>query len=115
MTWSIDPGRSSKNRFSAAASLASKAAVLCASSSCAQRLGGGEQEQLTAVLGKRLQAPREALLDAPGERLRSEQPEAAGELRRRQTAGQLEQGQRVAAGLGDDAVAHALVEQGPDS
>src|SRR6185437_4920597 len=28
----------------------------------AERLGGGEQEQLTAVLGKRLQAPREALL-----------------------------------------------------
>ena len=37
-------------------------------------------------------------------------PEAAGQLRRRQTARQLQQRQRVAAALGHDAVAHPLVD-----
>ena len=46
-----------------------------------------------------------------GERQRVGQPEPARQLRRRQPARQLQQRQRVAARLGDDPVAHPLVQR----
>ena len=42
------------------------------------------------------------------------QPEPAGQLRRCHTVGQLEQGQRVAAGLGDDPVPDPLIQPAGD-
>ena len=50
------------------------------------------------------------MLDAARQRARVGQPEPARELGRRQPARQLEQRERVAARLGEDPVAHALVE-----
>ena len=54
--------------------------------------------------------PEEALLDPARQRRRVRQPESARQLRWRQPARQLQQRQRVAARLGDDPVAHALVQ-----
>ena len=50
------------------------------------------------------------LLDAAGQRPRVGKPEPARELGRRQPARQLQQRQRVAARLGDDPIAHPLVQ-----
>ena len=50
------------------------------------------------------------MLDLARQRPRRGQREATCQLGRGQAAGQLQQGERVAAGLGDDPVAHPLVE-----
>src|SRR3954468_9822071 len=71
-------------------------------------LGGRELQQLTRVLGQRLDPADETLLDTAPQRLSFEDPDPAGELCRRQALRQLEQCQRIAARLGDDPVAHAL-------
>ena len=63
--------------------------------------------------GQGLEPPVEAVLDAARQRLRVGKPEAARQLRRRQPPRQLEQRERIAAGLGDDAVAHLLVQPSP--
>jgi hypothetical protein len=76
----------------------------------AGRVGGGDEQQAPRVAGHRLEPCDVALLDPSRERLRLEQPESAGQLRRGQPARELEQGQRVAARLGDDPVAHRRVK-----
>ena len=56
-------------------------------------------------------AAPEVLLDAARQRHRAREPEPARQLRRRQTPGQLQQGQRVTARLGDDLVADPRVDR----
>ena len=77
----------------------------------ADRLRRREQQEPLRVGGQGLHAPFEALLDAPLQRMRVRQAEPAGELGRRHAARQLQQGERIAARLGDDPVAHALVQR----
>src|SRR6185312_6161046 len=55
---------------------------------------------------KRVKPPDEAPLDPAGQRRRLGESEPAGELRRLQPPGQLEQRQRVAARLSDDPVSY---------
>jgi hypothetical protein len=62
------------------------------------------------VTRERLNLPIEAVLDAARQRPRARKPEAARQLRRSQSAGQLQQGERVAACLGDDPVPHLRVQ-----
>jgi len=71
--------------------------------------GGGEQEA-ARVPRKACQPPREALLDAGGQRNGRRQAEAAGQLRRRQPAWQLEQRERIPVRFGDDAIEHVLIQ-----
>ena len=59
-----------------------------------------------ASLGQRLEPPDVALLDPVRQIAGLRHPEPAGQLRRRQAPGQLEQRERVAPRLGDDPVAH---------
>jgi hypothetical protein len=65
----------------------------------AGRLGRGEQEQAPGGLQERRDPPLEALLDSASQRCGARDAEPAGPLRRSHPMGQLEQGQRVAAGL----------------
>ncbi len=74
------------------------------------RLGGRRQQQPLRRNRKRPDAPQETLLDLTRQRPRVRTPEPTGQLRRRQPPRQLQQGQRIAAGLGDDPVPDALVE-----
>src|SRR4029078_12187350 len=64
--------------------------------------------------GKRRHLSPEALLYPTCERRRVRQPESAGELRRRQAARQLQQRKRVPPRLGDDPVAHTVVQRPTD-
>ena len=80
----------------------------------AQRLGRRRQEQKLRVARKRLDALEEAVLDAARQRARVGEPEPARELRRRQSARQLDQRERVAAGLAEDPGLHPLVERPGD-
>jgi hypothetical protein len=73
-------------------------------------LGRGRQEEPPGLRRKRLETPPEALLDAARHRHGLGHPVAAGQLRRRHRARQLQQRQRVAARFGDDAVPHPFVE-----
>ena len=78
------------------------------------RLSRGDQQQQPRRRWKRRQPPPEALLD-PAQLCRSVGlPEPARQLRGRQTPWQLQQCQGVAAGLGDDPVAHPLVQRAGD-
>ena len=76
----------------------------------ADRLGRRHQQQALGLARKRPDPLQEGLLDAAGQRPRVGKPEPARELRRRQPTRQLQQRERVAARLGDDPVAHALVQ-----
>jgi hypothetical protein len=76
----------------------------------AHRLGRRHQQQRLGRRRQRPQTAREALLDAAGQGLGVGTPEPARQLGRAQPPGQLQQRQRVAPGLGDDAIAHPLVE-----
>ena len=76
----------------------------------ADRLGRGEKQQALCVSRKRQQPPREALLDPGREGQCSRQPESAGELAWAQPARELEHGEWVPTGLGDDPFEHGLVE-----
>ena len=68
-------------------------------------------EQQTPRVARQPRKPaREALLDARGERQRRGQAEPAGELRRRQAAWQLQEGERISVRLDDDPLQHTLVE-----
>jgi hypothetical protein len=75
------------------------------------RLGRRDQEQDPRRLRERREPLPEALLDATGERGAAVQAEPAGEFVRRPAARELEQCERIAARLGDDPIAHALVER----
>ncbi len=73
-------------------------------------LGRGQQEQPPGRLRERRDPPQEALLDPARHRERAGHAEPAGQLRRGRPVRQFEQGQRVAAGLGDDPVADPLIQ-----
>ena len=77
----------------------------------ADRLRRCEQEYAPSLDGERLQLPHEALLDAAGQRQLAGQPESARDRDALQPARQLEQRQRVAAGLSEDPILHPLVER----
>jgi len=72
-----------------------------------------KQQQTTRIVGDRADTSYEALLDPPRHCLRLWQPEASSQLRRRQSAWQLEQRQRISARLRDDPVKDALIQLEP--
>ena len=79
------------------------------------RLGRRHQQQQPRVLRERLEPPQEALLDPPRQRVRaSSSPNPPGSCVARQRPRQLQDRQRVAARLGDEPVADALVEPARD-
>ena len=80
----------------------------------AHRIGRGELQQPPGVGRERVEPPPEAVLDAAGQPDRRREREAARQLGRAHPARQLQQGERVAARLGDDPVAHALVDPARD-
>ena len=80
----------------------------------ADRLGRGHQQQQLRFARKRLGALQEGALDPVRQGACIRQSEPARQLGRRQPARQLQEGERVAAGLGDDPVAHALVQRPED-
>src|SRR4029077_18806017 len=69
-----------------------------------------EKQQASCVSRKRQQPTREALLDPGREGQRSRQPKPARELAGAQPARELEQGEWVPTGLGDDPFEHGFVE-----
>ena len=77
----------------------------------AHRISCREEQQASRVTWKTGQPPGEALLDARGQRHRRGQTKPARELCRRQPARQLQQGERVPAGLDDDPLQHVLIER----
>ena len=74
------------------------------------RLGRRRQQQPLRRIRKRPDTPQETLLDLTRQRSRVRTPEPTGQLRRCQPPRQLQQGQRITAGLGDDPIPDALVE-----
>ena len=76
----------------------------------ADGFGRGREHELPGLRRKGLESPLEALFDAARHRYGLGHPVSAGELRRRHRARQLQQRQRVAARLGDDAAPHPLIE-----
>jgi hypothetical protein len=79
-----------------------------------ERLRGCHQQQQAGVVRERLEALHEALLDPPRTRVRARRLDDAGQLRCRERARQLQDRQRVATRLGDEPVAHPLVEPARD-
>ena len=79
----------------------------------ADRLRRGYEQQPLRLRRQLLHPPAEARFDPARQRQLVRQGEAACEARRRQPAGQLEQGERVAACLRDDPIAHPFVQR-PD-
>ena len=71
---------------------------------------GREQQQLLCRLRKRSDASRVVVLDVTGKNVRTRRAKAAGQLRRVHLPRQLQQPQRVPAGLCHDAVANLLIE-----
>ena len=80
----------------------------------ADRLGGRDQQQPLRRRGQPLHPAGEGLLDAGRQGSGIGQPEAARQLRRVAAARQLEQRQRVAGRLADDAVSDAIVQRACD-
>ena len=76
----------------------------------AHGFGRRHQQQALGLVRKRANPLDEGPLEAGGHGPRVGEPEPAGELGRRQPARQLQQRQWVAARLGDDLIAHALVQ-----
>jgi hypothetical protein len=76
----------------------------------ADRLRRRQQQQQARLIGKVVQPPSEALLDAGGQRHRGRQPKPARELRRGQSARKLHQCERIPTGLSHDPLEHALVQ-----
>ena len=74
------------------------------------RLGRGQQQQSLGCLGQFTGAPEIVILEVARKVCRSEKPEAACQLRCAHAPRQIEQGERVAAGFRDDAIADAVVE-----
>jgi hypothetical protein len=77
----------------------------------ADRLGGCDEKQEPSRRRQRREPLPEAFLDATRERGVAVQPEPTRQLVRRPAARKLEQRQRVAACLGDDPIAHTLVQR----
>ena len=80
----------------------------------AGRLGGGNEQEQPRRVRHPLDAASEALLDPGRERTGARQAEAARQLRRVAAPRQLQQRQRVATGLGDDAVSDPIVQRSRD-
>jgi hypothetical protein len=80
----------------------------------ADRLRRRQEHQTPGLRRQRLQPSHEALLDAAGQGQLAGQPEPAGHRDRLQPARQLEQRERVAAGLTQDPFQHPLVERSGD-
>ena len=80
----------------------------------ADGLGRRDQQQLLRLRREHLEAPAEALLDMTCQGSRGWMCESARRLIRCQPQRQLEQRERISARLGDDAVAHLLVQRHPD-
>jgi hypothetical protein len=82
------------------------------------RVSGGldrrREQQLPGRGRQLLDPPCEGLLDPVGDGRHVRQAKSGGQLRRLQAPGQLEQGERVSVGLGDDPVAHPSVEPARD-
>jgi hypothetical protein len=78
------------------------------------RLGGRDHQEPLRRLGHPLHATGEALLDARGQGTRARQPEAARQLGRVAATRELEQRERVAGRLGDDAIADPVVQRPGD-
>ncbi len=78
------------------------------------RFGRRHQQLTPCVFGQRLEPPDITLLDSTGERRCLRHPEPTGQLRRRHPSGQVDQGKRIAARLGDDPVTHRLIEHRRD-
>jgi hypothetical protein len=76
----------------------------------ADGLGRCHQQQASRVFGEGLESPDVALLDLLREIARFRYSEPAGQLRRCQPSGQLEQGERVPACLREDPVEHWPVQ-----
>ena len=76
----------------------------------ADGLGRGREQEPPGLRWEGLEPPPEALLDAARHRHGLGHPVAAGELCGRHRARQLQQRERVAARLGDDAAPHPLIE-----
>jgi hypothetical protein len=76
----------------------------------ARWVGGGHEQKPAGITRQLRQAPREALLDPRRQGHRRRQTEATRELRRRQPARQLQQGEGVATRLDNDPLEHRLVQ-----
>ena len=76
----------------------------------ADRLGCRHQQQALGLARKRADPLHKGFLDAAGQRPRVGKSEPARELRGRQPTRQLQQREGVTAGLGDDLIAHVLVQ-----
>ena len=77
----------------------------------ANRVGGGELHQAPGLGRKSVELPLEAFLEPPRKRDRAGQAESARQFGRCQAPRQLQQGQRIAARLGHDLVAHPRVQR----
>jgi hypothetical protein len=75
------------------------------------RIRGRQQHQLLRRPRQFTDAPQVVVLDMTGEISRGEELEAAGQSRRADAPRQLQESERVSAGLGDDPVADVRVEQ----
>ena len=95
----------------AAASIPERGGRLPQQQRIADGLGRGDQEQESRRRRELGQSLLVAVLDAARQCRRAVHAEPACQLGRRPAARELQQRQRVAAGLGDDPVAHALVER----
>ena len=76
----------------------------------AQGLGRRDQHQPTRVRGKRFDTSSKYLLDAGRQRPGAGKPKSAGELCGRHSARQLQQGERIAVGIGQDSIRNPLVQ-----
>ena len=83
----------------------------------ADRLGGGDEQQEPRSGRNRFDSALKALLEPSRQRLPRgvQQTETTGKLLHRQPTGQLQQRERVASRLGDDAIADPLVEPNHDA
>ena len=76
----------------------------------ANRFRCRNEQQHSRVVRKRVETAQIALLDPPRQRVGGQQSETARQLGRGQSARQLEEGERIAPGLGNDPVAHLFVQ-----
>ncbi len=76
----------------------------------ADRVSRGDKQKASRVGWQARQPSRKALLDARGQRHRRRQTKSARELCWRQPARQLDESERIPAGLGNDPLQHALIE-----
>ena len=98
----------------ASGSIPSRSAARHTQQRLAHRIGRGELQQPAGVGRQRVEPAPEAVLDAVGQPDRRGRREAARQLGRAHAARQLQQGERIAARLGDDPVTNALVDPARD-